>query len=202
VGAILLSAGAGACSQHAAEPQLIYPAGTVPPTIKARFHEPTADGSSQALPLIDHTLQPTDYILLPLSVIPPAATPIPVFAPRTPIPHGGLFDGLNDVWEAAGIPEEWWWEFAIIADCESRWTPSQVGDGGLAKGLLQIHWYPQADWRGWFEAALAAGYVSESDRDLWADPVVNAKVGHFIRVNRGRFGGFGGWTCADLRGIA
>lgn len=55
-------------------------------------------------------------------------------------------------------------------------------------------------------AAIAACEGEDSDEnDRWAragedlmDPVTNARVAVRVRELRGRFGGAGGWTCADL----
>ena len=49
-------------------------------------------------------------------------------------------------------------------------------------------------WRGWFHSA---GF----DGEAWSDPVVNARTALYVRLVRGRFGGRGGWSCADHLGI-
>ena len=87
----------------------------------------------------------------------------------------------------AGVPSEWWPEFEAIAWCESRWRSDAVGDGGNSVGMWQM-------WRGWFSQA-------GIDGEAWADPVSNARVALYVRQVRGRFGGGGGWSCADHLGI-
>lgn len=86
-----------------------------------------------------------------------------------------------------GVPAEWRADMLTIAECESRLSPAAWGDGGQSLGILQL-------WRGWPQT-LGLGPV-----DLF-DPVVNVRVGWLVRERRGRWGGAGGWTCADLRGI-
>jgi len=83
----------------------------------------------------------------------------------------------------AGVPEEWHADLVAIGWCESKWSPGAIGDGGASLGLWQL-------WTGWFREG-------EEPRD----PVTNARVAGRVRAQRGRFGGGGGWTCADLRGI-
>lgn len=91
------------------------------------------------------------------------------------------------VLRATGWPEHRIPEALAIIDCESRGNPTAVGDGGNSLGGFQV-------WSGWFAPA------GES-RDAWADPHVNARVALYVLTTRGRWGGAGGWTCADLRGI-
>lgn len=90
---------------------------------------------------------------------------------------------LDQVYALAGVPGEWRADLAAIAACESRLRPGAVGDGGNSLGLHQL-------WTGWFA-------VGEDPMD----PVTNARVAVRVRERRGRFGGAGGWTCADLEGI-
>lgn len=90
---------------------------------------------------------------------------------------------LDQVYALAGVPGEWRADLAAIAACESRLRPGAVGDGGNSLGLHQL-------WTGWFA-------VGEDPMD----PVTNARVALRVREVRGRFGGGGGWTCADLLGI-
>lgn len=66
------------------------------------------------------------------------------------------------VLRAAGWDGERLEEAARVAWCESRWSPSAVGDSGSSRGLLQL-------WSGWFDWA-------GEDLSRWADPVVNARV--------------------------
>jgi hypothetical protein len=98
---------------------------------------------------------------------------------------------LEDAYESAGIPSNLRAPLARIAWCESRWRPDAVGDGGLALGLHQVHWGL------WFDWALSLGLVTESERTLWADAVVNSKVAlGVIRYEQQRGQRiFGNWTC-------
>lgn len=98
---------------------------------------------------------------------------------------------------AAGWPEEWIADILVIGACESSggrsdaagalFHPGETGDGGNSLGWLQL-------WSGWFRA-------SGEDVDRWWDPLVNARVGLYVRQVRGHFGGPGGWSCADRNGI-
>lgn len=103
--------------------------------------------------------------------------------------HGGALTEaeMRAVLAEAGAPETWINPMLSIAYCESRHRPFAVGDGGNSLGLFQL-------WTGWFPAA---GY---SVADAF-DPVVNARVALYVRQVRGRWGGGGGWSCADLWGI-
>ena len=87
------------------------------------------------------------------------------------------------VYAEAGVPAEWVEPLLAIAWCESRYSPGAVGDGSNSLGLHQL-------WTGWFR---------EGEDPF--DPVTNARVALRVRETRGRFGGGGGWTCADLLGI-
>lgn len=75
-----------------------------------------------------------------------------------------------------------------VAWCESRWHPHAVGDGGNSLGLFQL-W---TGWAAWYGVPVEALY----------DPVTNTAVARAVLDYRGRWGGKGGWTCADLLGIS
>lgn len=97
-------------------------------------------------------------------------------------------DEVDAIFAIAGVPVEWRADLKIIAFCESsggtdRVHPGAVGDSGNSLGMLQL-------WRGWFR-----------DGEDPFNPITNAWVGARVRETRGRYGGAGGWTCADLRGI-
>lgn len=94
---------------------------------------------------------------------------------------------MRAVLTEAGWPEELLAEALTVAYCESRYRPGAVGDGGNSLGLFQL-------WYGW---ARPAGY----EPDHLYDPVVNARVALYVRQVRGRFGGNGGWSCAELNNI-
>ena len=48
-----------------------------------------------------------------------------------------IYHAMDD----AGVPEHLWKDFAAVAACESNYRNDAEGDGGLAKGLYQIHWH-------------------------------------------------------------
>ena len=97
----------------------------------------------------------------------------------------------------AGWPEAWLTDILTIGACESSgglrdedgplFHPGETGDGGNSLGWLQL-------WSGWFPAA-------GEDVERWWDPLVNARVGLYVRQVRGHYGGPGGWSCADRFGI-
>ena len=94
---------------------------------------------------------------------------------------------LRAILTEAGWPAEWHDDALAIAWCESHWSPYAVGDGGNSLGAWQL-------WRGWFGPA---GYSV----DQAFDPLTNARVALYVRQVRGRFGGAGGWSCAERMGI-
>lgn len=94
---------------------------------------------------------------------------------------------MRAVLTVAGWPAEWHDDALAIAWCESHWSPYAVGDGGNSLGAWQL-------WRGWFGPA---GYSV----DQAFDPLTNARVALYVRQVRGRFGGAGGWSCAERLGI-
>ena len=101
-------------------------------------------------------------------------------------------DEFRALVRAAGASEEWTELLLQICLCESSggtgllW-PGETGDGGSSLGMCQL-------WSGWFPAA---GY----DKAQWYVPGVNAATAVYVREVRGRFGGQGGWSCADILGI-
>ena len=97
-------------------------------------------------------------------------------------------DQLRALLREVGAPEEWIEDLVTIAWCESRGHPDSWNtDGEDSRGIWQL-------WVGWFRAA---GYTAEQ----WRDPYVNARTAVYVRESRGRYGGLGGWSCADLNGI-
>lgn len=112
----------------------------------------------------------------------PSATPLLTPEPTTihPWPAQLTEADIDAIYEEAGVPGDWRAPLKMIAACESHWMPGAVGDSGNSLGLHQL-------WRGWF---------SPGDDPL--DPVTNTRVAVAVRAQRGRFGGAGGWTCADL----
>lgn len=97
-------------------------------------------------------------------------------------------DGLRQLLRDVQAPEGWIEDLVTIAWCESSgqsWVWNTNGED--SRGLWQL-------WSGWFPAA---GY-SLAD---WQDPHVNAATALYVRETRGRYGGIGGWSCADKHGI-
>lgn len=83
----------------------------------------------------------------------------------------------------AGWPVELHGAALAVSWCESKWSPNAVGDGGASVGIFQL-------WNGWFH---------EGEEPF--DALTNAKVALRVREVRGRWGGGGGWSCADHLGI-
>ena len=101
---------------------------------------------------------------------------------------GQLSEGeMRGIYAQVGVPAAWVEPLLAIAHCESKFRPGAAGDSGNSLGVHQL-------WTGW---ARAAGYSVD---ELY-DPVVNTIVAVYVREVRGRFGGKGGWTCADILGI-
>lgn len=90
---------------------------------------------------------------------------------------------ITDPMILAEVPIEYREPLSAIIQCESRWNPGAIGDHGNSLGAAQL-------WSGWF-------YEGEDPFDL----VTNLRVATRVRSLRGRFGGGGGWTCADILGI-
>ncbi len=138
--------------------------------------------AAPANPLPEHDPL-TAYVYDPGWTLPTPAPP-----PSAPVQaaQGALSEGEFDSHLlAAGVPIEWWADFKAIAHCESRWRPEAIGDGGNSIGLMQM-------WYGW---ASKAGVT-----DL-LDPVQNLIAAKYVREVRGRYGGGGGWSCAETLGI-
>lgn len=101
---------------------------------------------------------------------------------------GTLTEGeMRAVLTEASWPAEWHDAALAVAWCESHYSPYAVGDGGNSLGMFQL-------WYGW---ARPAGY----EPDQLFDPLVNARVALYVRQVRGRFGGAGGWSCAERMGV-
>jgi hypothetical protein len=108
--------------------------------------------------------------------------PLPV-EPLRP-PHE---EAVADALLRAGAEPGWLAPFLVIVRCESGFNLSAIGDHGASLGIFQL-------WYGWFPKA---GESRHEFRDL----DVSARVAVYVRRVRGRFGGPGGWTCADMHGI-
>jgi hypothetical protein len=88
-----------------------------------------------------------------------------------------LEDGRYEIYQAmfeAGVPYELWGDFAAVAACESNFNNGSLGDGGLAKGLYQIHF---DFWIGW---AHGAGLLLDVSPGDWQDPVANTRLAYAI----------------------
>lgn len=133
-------------------------------------------------------------------MVEPISPPLPATAPALPTPTVTMVaavqyqagttltpDDIRAVLRLAEAPADWVEPLTAIALCESHGRTGAIGDGGNSLGPWQL-------WYGW---AAPMGYKAD---DLY-DPVKAAQTAVYIRTVRGRFGGGGGWTCADLLGI-
>jgi hypothetical protein len=154
-------------------------------------HQPAALFPSPYLAPWVSTGSTTDYHSddnHPGETIEPTPSPVQAATVRAAAQGGSLSEAeVIAVLREAGAPEGWISPLLTIAFCESRWSPYAVGDGGNSLGMFQL-------WYGW---ARPMGYAPD---DLY-DPVKAARTALYVREVRGRFGGGGGWTCADLSGI-
>lgn len=98
---------------------------------------------------------------------------------------GSLSDGeARAVLGVAGWPEGLHDAALRVAWCESKWSPYAVGDGGASVGWFQLNqatWFP---------------YAGE-DIELWADPLVNARVAwatYLYDIDRG-YAPWAQWSC-------
>lgn len=137
-------------------------------------------GVSRDGPLPTPTLTPT-----PTATATPTATP--TAEAITSWPRVLNESQMRSLYAQAGVPSDWVEPMLTIAWCESRYTTDALGDSSGSLGIHQL-------WSGWFSRA---GYATSQ----WSDPVVNTKVALYVREELGRFGGSGGWTCANMNGI-
>ena len=104
----------------------------------------------------------------------------------------------------AGFEEPLLREGLEVSRCESArrdpatgiwyWDPEAKGDGELSHGLFQMG-VARPGWQGWF-------HYFGIDEVLARVPVVNARVARWARLERGRWGGIGGWErCAANAGV-
>lgn len=153
-----------------------YPAALFPSYLYPAWY---SDEVRQSAPISDsdpiHSLGTTTSPYLP--VVERATVRVAAFG-------GQLSEAeMRAVLAEAGAPAEWVAPLLAIAWCESRYSPYAVGDGGNSLGAWQL-------WRGWFRPG-------EDPFDV----LTNARVALRVREMRGRFGGAGGWSCADRLGI-
>ena len=91
---------------------------------------------------------------------------------------------LTAVLQSAGWPEELIPAALSVAWCESKWSPSAIGDSGSSVGLFQLNK------QTWFI------YAGE-DSNMWMDPATNARTAlatYYYDINRGS-SPWKQWTC-------
>ena len=203
-GAILAGLSLAACSGEGSSrnPGTLDAASSIEaasPTRVVGHAEPPGDAGIERdtpTPTATPTVEPTPTPTATPTLVPrPVATPVPRVATPYQQPTArpaevgaaSVGGGYGAIFDAAGVPAAWRAALTTIANCESGGDPSKIGDGGRSLGLFQL-------WTGWFAPA---GYSTAQA----FDPVVNARVAVYVRLTLGRFGGKGGWTCADLHGI-
>lgn len=178
------------------QPAALFPSWYLEPWVS----QPPADSEKSPEELADSDNHPGETIAIDTIVAERAVERSEVYAAPgrvdLPIPPITISEAIAILREA-GWPQEWLEEITAIGACESSggkrdengplFHPGETGDGGNSLGWLQL-------WYGWFPAA-------GEDVERWWDPVVNARTALYVREVRGRFGGAGGWTCADLSGI-
>lgn len=153
------------------EPPALFPAYYLPPTVPDHFVDATQ------MVDVDALYQPGETVAMN-SIVVAAATG------RVRELGGQLSEAeMRAVLEQASAPSAWLDDLLTIAWCESKYSPYAAGDSGNSLGVFQL-------WRGWFR-----------DGEDPFDPLANARVAVRVREIRGRFGGGGGWSCADLNGI-
>lgn len=168
-------------------PGIVAAGGVIPYFPPALFPDSLHPGGNGVS--IEHTgSAPEARAETPLPLPPPTPSAVGAATARVNAQGGSLTEAeVVAVLRAAGAPEDWIPDMVAISWCESRHSPYAVGDSGNSLGMWQL-------WSGWFRAA---GYSA----DQYAEPLVNARVALHVRETRGRFGGGGGWSCADLLGI-
>jgi hypothetical protein len=149
---------------------------------------PTATMTSTATPTA--TMTPTPE---PTPTMTPTPTPV---APTVPAeatgasgqvavdslsPHGSCPDVIVQVFGERST------EACVIALCESGYDPGAIGDHGASLGLFQL-W---TGWATWYGVPVEALF----------DAHTNTLVAKAVLEHRGRWGGIGGWSCADKWGI-
>lgn len=155
------------------------------PTAEVRPHfvsyitpTPTPESTPEIAPVAS-----PEPISEPAPVETPVPTPMGVTAQALSPSRSLRVDSLSAVYAEAEVPLEWQADLGAIAECESHGDASKSGDSGESLGLHQL-------WRGWFR---------EGEDPF--DAVTNSRVAVRVRTIRGRYGGAGGWTCADILGI-
>lgn len=129
-------------------------------------------------------------------------TPAPILAPApssgvsaASLVHTITLDELDRYAAIAGwdvTAEPWHLMRRIISECEARslniYTHNSSDPQGGSHGLAQLNG------SYWFER-----YGEDFNQRY--DPVVNLRTARKLYEERGRFGGGGGWSCADHLGI-
>lgn len=123
---------------------------------------------------------------------PAVGGPVAAAAP-TGHPSGAALSGaqFDDLLSQAGYGPDTWASVKAVADCESHWIPTVIGDSGSSFGLLQ----EQPQWhQAKLDALFAAGAVANED---WLDPLTNLKVAYVISAGGHNFSA---WTCRVVLG--
>lgn len=141
---------------------------------------------------------PTMTVTPPVTIFPPVESGAEAQSPRiatetatepsspAPVRDAGWVLTVSDrvrLYAASGAPVEYIPILEAIGECESKHSPGARGDHGNSLGWFQL-------WTGWF------GPTEDP-----MDPATNLRVALRIRETRGRWGGGGGWACADILNI-
>ena len=150
------------------------------PVVVARVVEETWLYADQAAVDAAQLPEPAASVVVAAETTPEAVVPLSApFSSGIPMTS----DEIDALYAYVGVPAAWRADLKAIAWCESQWRFYVVGDSGASLGGHQL-------WYGW----------AREGEDLM-DPVTNTWVAVRVREIRGRYGGKGGWTCADLLGI-
>lgn len=125
-----------------------------------------------------------------------ASVSLPLFGLDQPDGPYLYADQLMELYLLAAIAPALWDDLTAIAVCESgradddgRWYVrfGAIGDSGRSLGAWQT-------WRGWYAPA-------REEVERFQEPLTAVRVADYVRTVRGRYGGAGGWSCADKLGI-
>lgn len=82
---------------------------------------------------------------------------------------------------SADIPKDQWQDYYAVANCESSLVPDAVGDGGKAKGLMQIHFN---FWHEWAESISKEFRTKDRHlQEIWSNPIYNMQLALLIQEN-------------------
>jgi hypothetical protein len=167
----------------------VVAADTVAPVVSVSATGAATDHIAEAGNMVEAKDVPVGLPTASTDSTPIASVTASAVSPVAPLPIPSVLTGdtVRQLLRDAGAPESWVEALVAIAYAESRWSPGAVGDGGNSLGLYQL-------WTGWFAAA-------GEDLAQWADPAVSTRVALYVRSQRGRFGGPGGWSVAAGLGL-